>query len=66
MVRREVHPVRVQVLHGRHVFRFEVATMHDQQVVARSRELLDDGAPDESCPTENNHLQIDSLPSVAG
>ncbi len=46
-MRRELRPLYVQVLHGRHVGGLQVAAVDDQHVMARGGELLDDGAPDE-------------------
>jgi hypothetical protein len=46
----DLHPIDVQVLHGRHVIGLEVAAMNDQHIVVRARELLDNRASDKARP----------------
>ena len=56
-MRGKVHSVRMQVLHGYEVVRFEIASMDDQHVVAGAGELLDDGPPDEAGAAEDDNFQ---------
>ena len=53
----ELCSLDVEVGCQRQVVRFEIAAVDDQQLVARARELLDDGAPDEAGPSENYNSQ---------
>ena len=56
-VRRQLHSLRVQVLHGHEVVRFEIASMDDQQLVAGGGELLDDGTADKPRAAEDDYSQ---------
>ena len=53
----ELRSVAVQMPDVRQVVRFELAAMHDHQLVAHGGELLDGGAADEPRAAEDDHFQ---------
>src|SRR5439155_17200773 len=53
----ELRAIAVKVLGLRHVVWLELAAMHEQQLVARGRELLDRSAANEPRAAQNNDFQ---------